>query len=126
MMPGSAALILSTIAFDIFVSSAAVGIAFFVLLRRLHWNLGARALVPTLLATFAFLDLIWFPAAVASSASFAIHNAELAAFFSVAPNTPVESLLGLGSVDILWWFIQAGVALGVAYKLRLVVNGSAA
>jgi len=125
-MPTSAALILSTLAFDTFVVSSAVGIAFFVLLRKLHWHLSPRAIVPALLVIFAFLDLIWWPAAVASSASVTIHNTELAEFFSVAPNTPFDSLFGPGLSDLLGWFIQAGVALWVAYKLHLVVDQSAA
>jgi hypothetical protein len=124
-MPSAAAIILATLAFDLLVSSAAVGIAFFALLRWLRWQIGAKALVPALLALFAFLDLIWWPAAAVSSATFTIHDAALASFFDVRPDTPIQSLLGLGLVDLLGWFIQAGVALWVAHRLHLVEHAAA-
>jgi len=125
-MPKAAVLIWSTIAIDMLIMSAVVGIAFFVILRHFHWNVGARALVPTLLVVFAFLDLIWWPAFVASSATVTIHNPDLAAFLRIGPDAPVESLIGFGLVDLLGYFIQAGVALWVSYKLRLVESAGAA
>jgi hypothetical protein len=125
-MPKAAVLILSTIAIDMLIMSAVVGIAFFVILRHLHWNVGARAVVPTLLAVFAFLDLFWWPALASTSATITIHNSDLAAFLRIGPDSPVESLIGFGLVDLLGYFIQAGVALWVSYKLRLVVSEGAA
>lgn len=119
-MPGAAALILTTIAVDILASSAVIGITFFVILRRFGVQLRPIALVLMLLAVFAFLDLVWWPAAIASSVTLTIEDRDLAAFFSIAPDTPISSLLGLGLIDLLTWFIQAGVALWVAYKLDLL------
>jgi hypothetical protein len=124
-MPSAAAVILATLVFDMIVSAAAIGIAFFVILRRLRWRISPTALVPALLALFAFLDLVWWPAAVASSATVTIHNAALASFFGIQPDTPVESLLGLGLLDLLGWFIQVGVALWVAYRLGIVEPAAA-
>jgi len=52
-MPKAAALILTTIAFDVIVQSVAVGIAFFVLLQHLGLKLTPRVTVGALLLLFA-------------------------------------------------------------------------
>src|SRR5258705_13986446 len=98
-MPKAAALILTTIAFDVIVQSVAVGIAFFVLLQHLGLKLTPRVTVGALLLLFAVLDLLWWPAAAASSASLTLHNPDLARFFEIAPNTLISSIASVGVAD---------------------------
>src|SRR5262245_55503330 len=119
-MPKAAALIVTTIALDIVVQSAAVGIAFCFVLQRIGLRLTPRAAIGVPLVPFAALDLLWWPAIASSSASLTLHDPDLARFFHIPPGTPLRSLAGPGITDLLGWFLQAGVALWAATRLGLL------
>ena len=125
-MPKAVALILTTIALDALVQSIAVGIAFFVLLRAFALRLSPRMAAVALFVCFAALDLLWWPAAAASSASVTLQDADLARFFEVAPDTPVSALASLGVTDWVAWFLQTAIALWVANRLGLIPTRRAA
>jgi len=116
-MPKIAALGFATLALDLLISSAAIGVGFFAALRYFRIRPSPKVAILGLLGLFALLDLIWWPVAALSTATFTIHDPELASFFDLRPETPVSSFLGVGLMDLLFWFLQTGVAIWVAKKL---------
>ena len=92
-MPKVAALTFATLAIDLLISSAAIGVAFFAALRCFRIQPSPRLAILGLLGLFAFLDLVWWPVAALSTATFTIHDPELASFFDLRPDTGAHTAI---------------------------------
>ena len=99
-----------TLVLVVLIDSFLVGITFYALKNRFLWNISYRTAFIILFLVFVFLDNYWLPMMHVLDLTYTVGNHEVAKFFDLAPNEPVEDLFGFGLVDFVIWAIEALIA----------------
>ena len=114
-----------TMVLFVLIDSFLVGITFYALKNRFQWNISYRTAFIILFLVFVFLDNYWFPMMHVLDLTYTVGNQEIAKFFDLAPNEPVENLFGFGLVDFVIWAIEALIATYIGEKVFSRKEGKA-
>ena len=117
---------IATMVLMFLVDSCLVGIAFYALKNRFQWNMSFRTGFIILFLAFIVLDNYPWPMVHVLDLTYTVGNQEIAKFFDLAPNEPVENLLGFGIVDFVIWAMEALLATYIGEKLFSRKKGKAA
>ena len=106
-----------TMVLFVLIDSFLVGITFYALKNRFQWNISYRTAFIILFLVFVFLDNYWFPMMHVLDLTYTVGNQEIANFFDLAPNEPVEDLFGFGIIEFVIWSIEALIATYIGEKV---------
>lgn len=99
------------------IDTLLVGMAFFALKARFRWSVSRGKCFLILFATFAFKDLLWWPAFYFLDVVFTVRNTELAQLLALRPDQPLMSFFDPGFFDLFLYAVQTVVATWVGTKV---------
>ena len=102
-----------------------VGITFYALKNRFHWNISYRTAFIILFLSFVFIDNYWWPMMHVLDLTYTVGNPEIVKAFGLSPNEPFKDLFGFGLFEFGIWAIEALLATYIGEKLFSRKKGKA-
>jgi hypothetical protein len=100
--------------FGYLLEALLVGFALKWFIHRFHLKLNLWKCVVSLFIVFALYSLYDLLLLSPLGVTFTVNNVEIANALHLSPNTPLDAFLAPHVSDVLFWFLQALVAAGIA------------
>ena len=96
-----------------------VGVTFYAIKERYHWNISIRNRMIILFIIFAFLENYILPMVIALDITYTIRNPVVAKILDFKPNEPFADLFDIGLFELVTWLVQSFLANYIGEKLMI-------